>query len=184
MVVCQFELRHYPEAAVTAREVSHALCDCDVRLLAGATAVAQQANPASSQARPITLYAPEQHDLYDGLFNITAEHMVGGFKDPPGWNHMDTTAATVRPVGGTVDVNVNEIANRGTFVAKLKIPEGDLVLAIDRFHEFAPCQNGGIVAYLHEHGTDNVRLPGGVGLRARHAERQAAVSEIRDCTSW
>jgi hypothetical protein len=29
------------------------------------------------------------------------------------------------------------------------------VVAIDRFNEFAPCQNGGIVAYLHEHGTDS-----------------------------
>jgi hypothetical protein len=29
------------------------------------------------------------------------------------------------------------------------------VLAFDRFHEFSPCQNGGIVPYLHEHGTDS-----------------------------
>ena len=43
----------------------------------------------------------------------------------------------------------------GTFEARLKIPEGDMVLAIDRFHEFNPCQQGGIVGYLHEHGTDS-----------------------------
>ena len=28
-------------------------------------------------------------------------------------------------------------------------------LAIDKFNEFNPCQNGGIVGYLHEHGTDS-----------------------------
>ena len=26
---------------------------------------------------------------------------------------------------------------------------------MDRWHEFNPCQNGGIVAYIHEHGTDS-----------------------------
>ena len=31
----------------------------------------------------------------------------------------------------------------------------DLVLAMDRWNEFSPCQNGGIVAYVHEHGTDS-----------------------------
>jgi hypothetical protein len=30
-----------------------------------------------------------------------------------------------------------------------------LVLAIDKFNEFSPCQNGGIVGFLHEHGTDS-----------------------------
>jgi len=39
--------------------------------------------------------------------------------------------------------------------SRLKIPEGELVLAIDRFNEFSPCQNGGIVGFLHEHGTDS-----------------------------
>jgi hypothetical protein len=33
--------------------------------------------------------------------------------------------------------------NIGKFEARLKIPEGDLVLAIDRFNEFSPCQNDG-----------------------------------------
>ena len=33
--------------------------------------------------------------------------------------------------------------------------EGDLVLTMDRWNEFSPCQNGGIVAYIHEHGTDS-----------------------------
>jgi hypothetical protein len=121
------------------------------------SATAQQPNPRQQPNAPITVFAPEQHDLYDGQFRISAGriYMVGGVTDPPGWDHMDNAAATLRPAAGTVEVDVNEITNSGTFEAKLKIPEGDLVLALDRWQEFAPCQNGGIVAYLHEHGTDS-----------------------------
>ena len=121
------------------------------------TALAQQPNPRQQPNAPITVFAPEQHDLYDGRFVISANriYMVGTLNDPPGWDHMDNAAATLRPAGGTVELDVDEIKNTGKFEAKLKIPEGDLVLAVDRWNEFNPCQNGGIVAYLHEHGTDS-----------------------------
>jgi hypothetical protein len=68
---------------------------------------------------------------------------------------MDNAAAHVKPVSGTAEIDVDDLKNTGNFAARLKIPEGDLELAIDRFHEFNPCQNGGIVAYLHEHGSDS-----------------------------
>ena len=126
-------------------------------LVLGVPALAQQPDPRQQPGAPITVYAPEQHDLYDGRFVISAGgiHMVGAVNDAPGWDHMDNAAETVHPVGGAVDLTVNEIENTGTFEARLTIPEGDLVLAIDRFNEFSPCQDGGIVAYLHEHGTDS-----------------------------
>ena len=126
-------------------------------LLLGTAVLAQQPNLRQQVGAPITVYAPDQHDLYDGLFTVSAGrlYMVGGLNDPQGWDHMDNAAATVKPVAGTVELNVNEVANTGTFEARLKIPEGDLVVALDRFSEFAPCQNGGIVAYLHEHGGDS-----------------------------
>src|SRR5688572_10327324 len=113
----------------------------------------QQPNPRQQPGAPITMYSPEQHDLYDGHFVISAGrvYMVGTLNDPPGWDHMDNTAATVKPVGGTAEIDVDEIRNTGRFEARLKVPEGDLVLAIDRFQEFSLCQNGGIVAALHEH---------------------------------
>lgn len=119
------------------------------------------AHPASQQATArkqpgadITLYAPEQHDLYDGRFILSASrvYMAGGLNDPRGWNHMSNDAAHVHPVEGTVDIDVNEISNSGRFIARLRIPEGNLVLEVDRFHEFSPCQNGGIAAYIYEHG--------------------------------
>ena len=126
-------------------------------IFAAAVSAQQPANPRQQPGATITSFAPEQHDLYDGRFVISANriYMVGGLNDPPGWDHLDNAAANVKPVSGSAEIDVDELKNTGKFEARLKIPEGDLVLAIDRFHEFSPCQNGGLVAYLHEHGTDS-----------------------------
>ena len=121
--------------------------------------VAQQAppNPRQQPGALVHIYAPEQHDLYDGHFVMSAGriHMIGGLNDPEGWDHLDNDAKTARAVGGTAEIDVNEIQNTGTFVARLKIPDGNLVLTMDRWNEFNPCQNGGIAAYVHEHGADS-----------------------------
>ena len=55
-------------------------------------------------------------------------------------------------VGGTVEIDVNEIDNSGRFVARLQVPEGEISIEMDRFNEFSPCQDGGIAAYIFEHG--------------------------------
>ena len=114
----------------------------------------------------------------------------GGLNDAPGFDHLDNDAVNVKPVAGTVEIDVDELKNTGTFEARLKIPEGDLVLAMDRFHEFNPCQNGGIVGFparaRHRFGlrrqqlAEGVRLSGGMGIRTRHAERQAALRQLRN----
>ncbi len=127
-------------------------------LVLGCVAVAQQAaNPRQQPGAAVTLFAPDQHDLYDGHFVLSAGrlYMVGSLNDPSPWDHMDNAASSVRPAPGTAEIDVDEIRNTGRFEARMKIPEGDLVVAIDRFHEFAPCQDGGIVASLHEHGSDS-----------------------------
>lgn len=115
---------------------------------------AQQATPRQQPEAEITLYAPEQHDLYDGRFVLSGGriYQVGTLDDPPGWDHIDNAAETVRAVDGTVEIDVNEIDNSGSFRADLQVPEGNLVIEIDRFHEFSPCQDGGIAAYIYEHG--------------------------------
>ena len=127
-------------------------------LMVGTVVAAQQpANPRQQPGASITMFAPEQHDLYDGHYILSANriYMVGGLNDPVGWDHLDNDAKTVKPVAGTAEIDVNDLTNTGKFEVRLKIPEGDLVLAIDKFNEFNPCQNGGIVGFLHEHGTDS-----------------------------
>jgi hypothetical protein len=130
---------------------------CAVLLAIVAAPSAQAPTPRQQPGALIHIFAPEQHDLYDGHFVISANrlYMVGGLNDPDGWDHLDNEAKSVRPVTGTAEIDVNEIQNTGKFEARMKIPEGDLVVALDRWNEFNPCQNGGIVAYIHEHGTDS-----------------------------
>jgi hypothetical protein len=120
------------------------------------TAQQPQIDPRQQPAGEMRIFAPEQHDLYDGRFVISANriYMVGGLNDPEGWDHLDNEARSVHPVTGTAEIDVNEIENTGTFEARLRIPEGELVLAMDRWNEFSPCQDGGIAAFIHEHGTD------------------------------
>ena len=117
-------------------------------------APSKQVTPRQQPEAEITLYAPQQHDLYDGHFVLSASriYQVGGLDDPAGWNHMGNDGTDVHRVEGAVEIDVNEIQNTGSFVARLTIPEGELVLTIDRFHQFSPCQDGGIAAYIYEHG--------------------------------
>jgi len=122
-------------------------------LTAARIAIAQSTERAQPGAE-IALYAPNQHDLYDGRFVLAASriYQVGGLGDPAGWDHLGNDARNVRGIEGGVEINVDEIANTGTFVARLRVPEGELVIESERFHEFTPCQNGGIAAYIYEHG--------------------------------
>ncbi len=123
-------------------------------LLLAVSAVAEEGTLRRQPGADMTLYTPEQHDLYDGHFILSAEriYQVGTLADPPGWNHMGNDAADVRPVEGRVEIDVDERKNSGVFRAHLKLPEGDLLLEVERFHEFNPCQDGGIAAFIYEHG--------------------------------
>jgi len=113
-----------------------------------------QATPQQEPGDTIELYRPQAHDLYNGRFNIEGKkiYQVGGLYDSAPWDHMGNDGKNVQAVGGSVEIDVNEIKNTGRFRARLRLPEGRLDLVIDRFHEFTPCQDGGIAAYLYEHG--------------------------------
>ncbi len=102
----------------------------------------------------MTIYSPALHPLYDGEFHLTAgrTYMVGGLNDKPGWDHIDNEAKGARAVEGTATIDVNELKNSGRFVARLKLPEGDFEMVMDRFHEFQPCHDGGIASWIFEHG--------------------------------
>jgi hypothetical protein len=110
--------------------------------------------PRSQPDAAMTIYEPEQHALYDGRFRISGQriYQVGRLDDASPWNHMGDDASNLTRVGGTISIDVDEITDTGSFRAGLQLPEGDYVVEIDRFHEFAPCQDGGIAAFLYEHG--------------------------------
>ena len=120
----------------------------------GVVLAQDERGPRMQPGTKMQLYAPEQHELYDGHFVISGSriYQVGTLDDRSPWDHMGDDASNLRAVQGTVDLDVNEIENSGTFRAELDLPEGHYVVELDRFNQFSPCQDGGIAAYLFEHG--------------------------------
>ena len=110
--------------------------------------------PRTQPGTEMGLYAPQQHALYDGHFIVSATRVfqVGTLAEAAPWDHMGDDASNLRAVQGRVELDVNEIENTGSFRAELDLPEGRYVIELERFEEFSPCQDGGIAAYLFEHG--------------------------------
>ncbi len=139
-------------AAVPSPEGSPASQDAPAE---GSASVSEAARGARTQPGTAGgVYTPSQHRLYDGRFVISGSRVfqVGSLDDEPGWDHMGDDATNLREVDGTIEIDVDEIANRGTFEAVLDLPEGRYRVEMERFEEFSPCQDGGIAAWLFEHG--------------------------------
>ncbi len=125
-----------------------------VAIVAVSVAADPERGPRLQPETSMGLYAPDQHELYDGRFVVSGAdiHQAGVLNDESPWDHMDNDASDLRSVAGVVTLDVNEKKNSGTFRAELQLPEGRYVLELERFHEFSPCQDGGIAAFLFEHG--------------------------------
>ena len=61
-------------------------------------------------------------------------------------------AETLMPLILDLEKHWNEAKNDPAFRAELELPEGTYVVELDRFEQFSPCQDGGIAAFLYEHG--------------------------------
>lgn len=119
------------------------------------SAIAQdERGPRNQPGTDMGMYSPARHELYDGRFRISGSRVfhAGTLDDSSPWDHMGNDASNLRPVHGEITVDVNEITNTGTFRADLQLPEGLYNVELERFNEFSPCQDGGIAAYLFEHG--------------------------------
>lgn len=127
---------------------------CSMLLIACSSTEPQERSARSQPDTTMGMYAPEQHELYDGEFHVVGRNIfqAGKLNDESPWDHMDDDASDLRYVGGEIRIDVNEIENNGSFVAELSLPEGLYRVELERFHEFSPCQDGGIAAYLFEHG--------------------------------
>ena len=100
------------------------------------------------------IHAPTQHPLYDGRFVISGSrvYQAGSLSDASPWDHLSEDGTNVHEVRGTIEIDVDEFSNTGTFRASLQLPEGEYAVELDRFEEFSPCHDGGIAAWLFEHG--------------------------------
>ncbi|MFV1988022.1 MAG: hypothetical protein ACC682_12135 [Gemmatimonadota bacterium] len=127
-----------------------AACQVEPEPTATTESEAEDGQPGTTMG----IYAPSQHPLYDGRFVVSGGrvYQVGTLSDASPWDHMDDAGTNARPVEGTIEVDVDELANTGTFRAALDLPEGRYVVEMERFEEFSPCHDGGIAAWLFEHG--------------------------------
>lgn len=134
--------------------MKHALIAASALVFLTVADAQTERGPRAQPGAGMTMYAPSQHELYDGHFVIrgSSVYQVGTLNDRPPWDHMGDDASNLRSVDGEISLDVNEIENTGTFRAELELPEGRYVVELDRVHEFNPCQDGGIAAYLFEHG--------------------------------
>lgn len=119
-----------------------------------ATVEEPERGPRTQPGTDMGIYSPPQHELYDGRFVIEGGrvYQVGTLTDAAPFDHMGDDATNLRPVDGTIEIDVDEIANSGVFRAALDLPEGRYEVEMERFEEFSPCQDGGIAAWLFEHG--------------------------------
>ncbi len=134
--------------------VSIALLACSTAPPEPVAQVEPERSPRTQPGTEMGLYSPTQHDLYDGRFILsgTKIYQTGTLNDPSPWDHMGNDGSNTRPVGGSVEFDVDEINNSGAFTAELELPEGRYVITMDEVKEFSPCQDGGIAAWLFEHG--------------------------------
>ncbi len=130
-----------------------------VALIGVVAVIAQDAKkaptPTNQPGTDLTIYSPKNHDLYDGHFMVSAgrAYMIGDLK--PGkkkFDHIDNEAENKIAVKGTFEIDVNEIKNTGSVTGKFETSDGVLEIAFDEFKEGQPCQDGGIAAFIFEHG--------------------------------
>jgi hypothetical protein len=142
---------------LTAAFIIGTFCAAGVMSLSGPSSVTAQAPAVTPRNQPgtdMTIYSPKLHGLYDGKFRLSCgrTYVVGSLSDPEGWEHIDNAGTNSKLAEGAVEIDVDELKNTGTFVARLQLPEGLFEMKLDRFVEGMPCQDGGVASMIYEHG--------------------------------
>ena len=149
MTPCSSKTRAWALALVTLPLVASS-CSIQQQPPEAGDSTTDGAQPGTEMA----IYAAGQHPLYDGRFVLTGGrvYQAGTLADASPWDHLGDDGSNLRAVGGTIEVDVDELANTGSFRAELDLPEGRYVVELERFEAFSPCHDGGIAAWLFEHG--------------------------------
>ncbi len=74
-------------------------------------AASAERGPRSQPGADMSLYAPEQHALYDGQFKITGRrvYQAGLLGEAAPWDHMDNDATNLREVEGEIVFDVETL---------------------------------------------------------------------------
>src|SRR6185437_11746868 len=100
---------------------------------------------------------PLKHPHYSGEFHLTGDRatLIGSMRDAAPWDHLDYAGKHLTAVKGTIEIEVNELTNRGRVVAEFTEGADRYRIVFDQFAAKAPFQDGGIATRIYEHGDSN-----------------------------
>ncbi|HXF91932.1 MAG TPA: hypothetical protein VNK46_04175 [Nitrospiraceae bacterium] len=100
------------------------------------------------------IFKAVEHPFYTGEFHIKGERatLIGSMQDAPPWDHLDYAGKHLNSVEGTIQIDVNELANTGRVVAEFVEKADRYRIIFDRFTASLPYQDGGIASRVYEHG--------------------------------
>ena len=100
------------------------------------------------------IFKATEHPYYSGEFRFKGERttLIGSMRDTSPWDHLDYAGKRLSPVKGTIEIDVNEVTNRGRVVAEFVEDADRYRIVFDRFAARASFQDGGIATRIYEHG--------------------------------
>ncbi len=100
------------------------------------------------------IFKAREHPYYSGEFHLTGGRttLIGSMQDIPPWDHVDYGGQHLTPVKGTIEIDVNELANTGRVVVEFAEGADRYRIVFDRFVAKQPFQDGGLATRVYEHG--------------------------------
>ena len=122
--------------------------------------LSQSANPEDGQfgtpkdAEGTRIFRATEHPFYSGQFHLSGQKaiLVGSMHDVMPWDHLDYAGKHLKPVQGTIEIDVNELTNMGQVTAGFTEGTDRYRITFDRFAAAKPFQDGGIATRVYEHG--------------------------------
>jgi hypothetical protein len=100
------------------------------------------------------IFKATEHPNYSGHFRLTGRNgtLVGSMGEKTPWDHMDYAGKQLTSILGTIEIDVDEPANRGLVEAKFVEGTDQYRITFTQFAGGAPYQDGGVATRIYEHG--------------------------------
>src|SRR6266571_7565421 len=86
------------------------------------------------------IFKAAEHPYYTGQFRLRGQKtaLVGGMQDKSPWDHLDYAGKHLKPVQGTIDIDVDERANTGVVTAEFTEGSDRYKIVFDHFSAAKP----------------------------------------------